>query len=360
MSHDLIMKIALIFVGILVVAAGILFVWLAFGTKKRKQAISVRQSNKRHIEDAVLSILNAPSSHSMQEELEDLKDFVGNSIENFDFLSDTMFKQVQVIEPENETAQHFFFKILEVLDPIGFYSRLLKVGTAPQKAHACKYLSDFSAESEIKNIEKHLNSKNQDLSYYAALALSKLGDEEGVSKFLIDCKDNYQLSHRLVLQLIGEYNKDIKSLANLVFRECDDYIKATVIKSLSKYNFYDFENIYRDALKSQNASLRVAAVTALGSFEDVKFEKQLIIASNDKMWIVRNAAVKALGRLDTENALKNVVRATSDVEWWVRNNAANALIKMDNGLEKAEQILASFDTYASDAVKNALYRSLEN
>ena len=158
------------------------------------------------------------------------------------------------------------------------------------------------------------------------------------------------------MQVLGEYSEDIKNLAGMIMKECDEYTKANVIKSIAKYNFEEFAEIYLEALRSKNATLRVAAAQAIGSFGDEKYERNLIIAANDRMWIVRNAAVKALGNINSARALEAVARATSDGEWWVRYNAAKTLITMRDGMASIDNILSKYDEYASDAIKYVLYR----
>ena len=345
-------------IAICVLIFAIEFIYLFLLAKAQTRKISVYEKNKEYIEDKLNYLFDNPSTENPSDTLMMIKRFIGEKRESFDVLSDIFFERLDNVDSENDYQQRVLFDILNIIDPINFYSNLLKKGNTSEKAHACRMLADYSAEDQSRNIEKHMNSRDVDLSYNSAIALSKLGNEEGVFKFVLGCTNNYTLSHRMVLQLFGEYNKDVKALAALIFRECDDYIKATVIKSIAKYKFDDFEDVYLEALKSDNASLRVAAVTAIGSFNDPKYERELIKTSNDKMWIVRNAAVKALGNLNTETALKSVIRAMGDNEWWVRYNAAKTLIEMDEGMEHIEEILSSTDRYAADSLKYALYRNV--
>jgi len=337
-------------------AIGFLLIWMMMFSINQQKILRSDKTFENFIKDKVNSIVYSASTGSMNIELAQLRDYMGQNTSSYDVFSEAFFEILNSEEAQNEASQKNLFHLLDSIEPIKFYSRMLKRGTAFEKAHACRMLANYAAEDQIKEIEKLLSSKNQELSYSAAMALSKLGDEESVSRFVIGCKDNFRLSRRLVLQLLGEYNDDIKSLANLVFRECDEHTKATVIKSIAKYNFIEFEDIYLESLKSKNATLRVAAILALGNFCDPKYEAYITKAFVDRVWIVRNAAIKALGMINTETAVDIVARATSDPEWWVRYNAAKTLIAMNGGLEAIESILQKYDTYASDAIKYALYR----
>ncbi len=323
--------------------------------KQEKNRVAVFKQNRR-IEEIFYSIINAPSEHTLNDELNQLAKSMGNNRENFDALSAVFFKNLEKAQDGDERLQLALFKILKTVEPVRFYTKLLDSRSPYDKAHACRMLADYSVGEQAKNIEQYLDSDNMELAFSSAMALSKLGNEEGVLKFVASCKDNYRISKRLVCQLLGEYTEDIRVLASLIFTDCDDYTKATVIKSIAKYNIEDFVGIYLEALESKNANLRVAAVTALGNFGDARFESELVSAASDRMWIVRNAAVKALGSLDTLTATETVSRATSDSEWWVRYNATKTLIGMKDGLEYVDEILGKYDNFASDAIKYVLYR----
>ena len=348
-------------VVVIVVSVGValfLFecIWIYSMAKKQEKNHIESEINYRRIIDLFDSIISSPGDSESRKKAAQLKKHLGDSVENFDIFCEKFFDQLNKTNPEDERKQRVLFDLLDVVDPMGFYSKLLRSGSKYKRAHACRKLADFEVGDEIKNIERFLSSKDSELSYNAAMALSQLGVEQGVSKYVVGCRENYQFSHRVLLQLFGEYNEDIKSLASLIFKECDDYIKATVIKSIAKYRFADFEYIYLSALRSKNTTMRVAGLAALGALKNEKYEQEIIRAANDKMWIVRNAAVKALGDIGTPGAVETIVRAISDIEWWVRYNAARTLVNMENGLEHIERILQGYDTYASDAMKYTLYR----
>ena len=346
---------------IIVLCAIILIECILIATKARKQQKD-RESidfEKEYIEIKVDTILSSATEEIMIAEAVVLQQFIGNSMRKYDMLSEKFFEVLAGVQQDDEFKLMAVYKILQVIEPISYYSSLLKNGSKYERANACRKLAEYNATDEIENIEKNLSSRDSELSYNAAMALSELGDVDSISKYVISCNENHNFSHRVVLQLLSEYKEEVNLLATLIFRECDDYIKATVIKAIAKYRFAEFEDIYLSALKSKNVTLRVAALTALGEFGDTKYEKAIVIATNDRYWIVRNAAVKALGNLNTQSAIGTVLRLISDVEWWVRYNAARTLIEMDGGLEQIEKVLKGSDNYASDALKYALYRQAQ-
>lgn len=332
------------------------FIWIFVRAIRQKNMQKKNIYSEKIIREAMSSILESDGGTARKTDLKRLKDALGSKQVFYDILSSEIFDYVERFDELSNSKKNLVSQIIEFVNPIAFYKRKLHAGDAYEKAHACKMLASYGAESEIKSIEKHLKSKNKYLSYSAAMALSKLGDKNNASQFILDSHDNFRVSHRFIIQLFDNYGDDVKGLAAVVLGECDDYIKATVIKAIAKYNFREFEDIYTESLKSENPTLRVAAITALGNFADAEHEQILINAFSDKEWIVRSAAVKALGLIDTPDSLAVVSRATSDPEWWVRYNAARTLVSMTNGLYEVESILSGYDDYAADATKYTLYR----
>ena len=65
-------------------------------------------------------------------------------------------------------------------------------------------------------------------------------------------------------------------------------------------------------------------------------------------------------RFDIDDDVKSGIKEElKDKEWWVRQTAANALIDMNVSISEIEDVLSGYDKYASDAVKYALYRSID-
>jgi HEAT repeat protein len=330
---------------------------LAHMQEKRK---AKREIRKEYIETAMQTIFSGHDKDADLSNLLDgikvLKQFIGNSLYMFNVASECFFKNLENVDEDDENTATVVSMVLRILDPVPFYSRQLKNGNKYQRANACRMLASYNATDEMKNIERQLSSRDNELTYNAAMALAELGNESSISQYIINCKENHSYSYRVLMQLIHEYNDDVKLLAELIFRECDDYIKATVIKAIARYRFAEFESIYVNAVNSRNVTLKVAGITALGELANAKYEDMVARTALDRIWIVRNAAVKALGKINTERSLEIVVHLTSDVEWWVRYNAAKTLILMNGGVEKIDQVLDGKDAYAADALKYALYR----
>ncbi len=353
MSYEL-MAILLLFLALMIIAAE--FLWLFILAERQESHTKKYSEASRQIDAAFDAVLYAPTGESRKEEIAALAEFVGDNPLKMDILSGKILGVLMDGASEEERLEAAV-AVNDAVKPLDFYARLLHEGGTYQKAYACRKVAAFYGEKEIPVIRELAFSRNRDLAYNAAMALSAFGDEDTVVRFILDGEKDARYSHRIILELIMTYTGDLRSLASRLFEQGGDYIKATVIKGLSDYRFPEFEPIYIDGLSSTNINLKIACIRALGRLGKPEYEHALIIAAHDKTWTVRAAAVTELGRMTTPNAADALTEATGDPEWWVRYNAAKALVAADPDLTHVEAVLKGYDKYAADAVKYALYRN---
>ena len=226
--------------------------------------------------------------------------------------------------------------VYEALNPIKLFSDILKSGNKYKIGYACRRLADYDAYDYLEDIYGFSKSKNRNLSYNAAMALSRLGFADGVAEYILRIQDDKRYSSRIVNELFANFSSDRARLASIVFEKCNDYMKTTVINAIAPYNLECFRQLYIDGSRNRDADMRVACVRALGNFADEKNEHALLIAARDKDWVVRSAAVKGLQKLATPAAIERVKEATRDKEWWVRQAAAYSLIDMNVNISEIE------------------------
>jgi len=278
------------------------------------------------------------------DEIISLKKYVGNHEVRMDIITEFIYRFLITDDDETDKEiktkeKQICVRIFHELNPNSFYKNMLSKGNQFQKAFACRKLSEFNAVENTKTIRGFTNSGNIELKYHSVMALSALGDHDGlVAAFTGAPINKSNFSHRIMLEVLDSYTGDRAALVKDILKKCNDYIKSIVIKSVAKYND------------------RIASIRALGSLGDTQYEHELIIMTNDKEWSVRAAAVKSLSKYHSEKAVQAMIKATQDQNWWVRNNAAKTLVDMDEGLVYSKQIINGYDRYAADAVKSAIYK----
>lgn len=336
------------------------YLWLAILSKRQSDNYNKYETVSRKVAQMVEGILYSPTALSRKNETEALKELMGDDYKIFEMISAQLcFWEEYGDENTLENKIEVIDGIYDVLDPVKLFSDLLKANNKYTVGYACRRLADFDAYDYLNDILELSEGKNRDVAYHAAMALSRYGYAEGVAKFIIRIENDKQYSFRLVNELFDNFSADKAELASMVFSECKEYMKITVIKAISHYRLFEFEQMYIEGMSSKNSAMRIACIKALGDLANPENEQFLITATHDKDWVVRSSAVKGLGKIDTPNALEGIKEATKDKEWWVRQAAAGALIEMNVSISDIEDILSGYDKYAADAVKYALYRSVD-
>mgnify|MGYP000848841416 FL=1 len=342
-------------IGICLLVIVLQYIWLSVLAYRQEAHVRKYDNAAIKIDEKLELILFAPTLASMNSEIEALGKFVGKDPIKMDTLS-TRTLALLTSDQSDSRQKAAVVAVNDRLKPLDFYIKMLRNGDSYEKAYACRKAAVYYAESELPTIRRLSKSKNRELAYNAAMALSIFGDEETLVEIIQSYEQNYDYSYRIILELMSFYTGDLVSLASKVFQNCDEYIKTIVIKGLSDYMLSEFETVYLQGLMSKNPNLKAACIRALGKIGKPEYEHKLIVAAHDINWVVRSAAVKALKKMNSDRVKKTLVEATRDTEWWVRYNAAKSLVRIDSDLTYVESVLEGYDKYGSDAVKYVLYR----
>lgn len=333
------------------------YIWLYILSARSEEKTTKYREAEIEITSRIETIIYSPTKISQESEVNELKEYVKSDRVKMDILTEKMMGLISETNDDKQEIQHMaFYAIYMAIDPTDYYTSVLMNGNIYDKAFACRKLSDYYAQGKIQTIRKLAFSKNKDLSYNAAITLSILGDEEGVLQVILGYEKNYELSHRIIVEMLEKYSGDFKNLAQMLLSQGNEYIRAAVVKALAKHKFDSFEKTYLRYLQEGSINLKIASLRALGMLAKSEYEHDLIIASNHKEWAVRSAAVKAMRKMPTENIFHAISLSTKDPEWWVRYNAAKTLVAMDHDRTHVEKILKGYDRFATEAVKHALYQ----
>ena len=334
------------------------YLWLYLLSKKNEEILIQRREINARIHSMMEAFLYSPTVLSRENELSSLIKYIGNDYVKKDEASVQLFQIMHRVKDISPQKLEALDRLYEKLDPIGFYSQRLEKGNYYEKSYASRRLADFNATEKIESIRKLLDDKHPDVVYNAAMALSELSDIDSVALFAKKCESNRYYSHRVLLEMLQAYRGDRAELLKRLYKDCNNYIKATVIKAYTTDCLDTITDIYIEGLMSKDTNLKIACVKALAQFGNPEYEQKMAIALNDKNWIARLAAVSGLEKIATETALESLVKAAQDEEWWVRSAAAKAIVNNDFQLLYVERILSGYDKYAADSVKNALYKQI--
>ncbi len=332
------------------------FLWLRRLSKRHESCRKRRAMINRKIDDRLDLIFKSSDRDDMRRKILGLKKFAEENSPGMRILCSKLLDYAD--RPTiSQTCQNVVSELIKIIKPMEYYKLVLKNGDPYQKARICREIANHGRKEAIPDIRPMADSKNKDLSYNSAMALSVLGDEGSVVDFILNCEKNYEYSHRIIIEVLEKYAGNISSLARRLIAQGDEYIRVSVIKGIAKYRLSEFEETYLQGLNSRNMDMKIACIRALGKIADPKSERSLIIETHDLNWQVRAAAVEELSNFQTETGMKAVTEAIQDTDWWVRHNAAKSLIRMDASHKYVYAVLKGYDKYASDAVKNELSKA---
>ena len=320
-------------------------------TDEKTEYIEVR----RRLKILVAGLLGAPTARSRRGELKLMKEVVGDNDRYFDMVSNAIDdRREEGLDPllMDEIEQN----AVEILDPIAIFDKLLNEGDVYQRSYACRRLADLEATDYVVKFRELSKEKDRDLAYNAGMALSQLGDSEGVAEFVISIQNDRGYSNRIVNELFDEFLGDRVELVGLLLDRCNDYMKTAVIKAIENFKLDKFRPVFREGATGNDKQLKIACIRALAAFGDPNDEQIFQMGATDQDWVIRSASVKGLSRLKTKSALETVRIAMYDKEWWVRRTAASSLLEMGVAPAVLEEILAGSDRFAADALKSELYK----
>ncbi|MDD6095784.1 MAG: HEAT repeat domain-containing protein [Clostridia bacterium] len=336
------------------------YLWLSLLAKEQEDHKNKYTAAAKKIESMVEGILYSPTEQSRKNETEALKKLMGDDPHLFEIISAQLcFWEEYGGDDAFENKAEVIDSVYEALDPVKLFSDILKSGNKYKIGYACRRLADYDAYDYLGDIYDLSKSRNRNVAYNAAMALSRLGYAEGVAEYVLRIENDKRYSFRIINELFAGFSADRAELADLIFEKCDSYMKAVVVKAIAPYGIKRFRQLFIDGTVSKNTDMRIACVKALGELADPRDEHLLLTAAKDKDWVVRSSAVKGLQKLATPAAVQGVKDATKDKEWWVRQAAAYSLVDMNVNISEIEDVLSGYDKYASDAVKYALYRAVD-
>lgn len=340
-------------IAVCVLLLGGEYLWLTVAAKKQEKNSKKYTLAEEKIRIIINEIFSCGEASVRREQITLLNELTDGDTHILDIIDSVI--------PEFEEKSNYIRitdEIHELLEPKKLYFGILNSGDKHKLGYACRRLADHGAFEYTEEIYSLSKSRDRDIAYNAAMALSVLGFSDGVCEYISEIENDKGYSFRIVQEIFSVFGFDREALAERILKNCGNYMKSVVIKAITPYGLKGFYNIFIEGLESEDINMRVACVKALGQIAERQDEKVLLIAANDSDWQVRSAAIKSISKFDTDAAVQCVKNAVGDSEWWVRRSAANTLVNMNVSPEIIEDILYGDDKYASEALKYALSRSM--
>jgi HEAT repeat protein len=236
--------------------------------------------------------------------------------------------------------------------------RWLHDGAPYRRMRACYLLGLMKSISSTKELSKALVDSNPAVVSSAVIALGEIHDSETVPEFVnlfSGCGYTHAWLISAILPIFGagiyEHVRPIL-LSDRLSREKRLLLLKVVANLRIGEGFRDFRGIYEN---SRDLDIRVNALKAIGSINDLSAVKLVFDALTDDAWEIRAVACNAVGDMSLKGAAYRLIPLLKDSQYYVRRNAAGALLKLGQlGVMTLVSYLEIDDAYARDTIVQAL------
>ena len=342
--------------------------WLYVLSQHQEEYLSKRNDEIKTANALLDAVLGSPSPQARESEMKKLEETSKQSTDMLLCLVAAFTRYDKNREKLSDERKMVLDEALRRFDPTPKLIEAMQHENKYTKAYICRCIGDLKAKEAVPELRQCLDAKNQTLRYNAGMALSSIGDEEGVLRFLMLCENEKDYSPRLFYELIGKYSGDKVSLIRNYFaNEPDenspyrnpalfDQMRVTLIHAVRNDRLTELKDLYIEGFLGKLPQLRLACVKAMSAIGSIDLKKYLIIASRDNDWLIRLACIPGLEKIGDTDSLETLAKITTDEQWWIRRRAAEALVRADVKMLYVEKIIQEYDRFAADAVKEVLYK----
>ena len=150
------------------------YLWLAILAKRQEDDKNKYEVAAQKIQSMVEGILYSPTETSRQNEIEKLKELMGEDTRMFEMISAQLCFWEEYGDDQtlgNKAA--VIDSVYAALDPVKLFSDILHSGNKYKVGYACRRLADFDAYDYLSEIYELSKGKNRSIAYNAAMALAR-------------------------------------------------------------------------------------------------------------------------------------------------------------------------------------------
>ncbi len=227
-----------------------------------------------------------------------------------------------------------------------------------RRMRACYLLGLMKSRASIENLSAILLDSNPAVVSAAIVAMGEIRDSLTVPA-LVRFYNRARFSHAwliaAILPIFGEtiYEHIRPSLLSEGLPNEKKVLLLKVVANLRiGESFNDLRGLY---LSSNDLDIRVNALKAIGSINDLSAVKLVFDALTDEAWEIRAVSCNIVGEMSLKGAAYRLIPLLKDRNYYVRRNAARALLGLGQlGIMTLVSYLEIDDRYARDAIVQTL------
>jgi HEAT repeat protein len=227
-----------------------------------------------------------------------------------------------------------------------------------RRMRACYLLGLMKSRTSTKELSKTLSDFNPAVVSAAIITHGEIRDSQTIPT-LVSYFNSSSFAHAWLIAAIfpifgGAIYEHIRP--SLLSDELPIEKKVLLLKVITNLrigeSFRDLRGLYGS---SSDLDIRVNALKAIGSINDLSAVKLVFDALTDESWEIRAVACNTVGEMSLKGAAYRLIPLLKDEHYYVRRNAARALLGLGQiGIMTLVSYLEIDDTYARDAIVQTL------
>ncbi len=207
-------------------------------------------------------------------------------------------------------------------------------------------------------LKKNLFDRDEDVSYFAMLALGQIKISASARILLEYLRSNISSGYKIV-SILEKFPADNIVPIVLEYVQCSDaLVRFWSIKLLSRFPDIDLVSLLERFSKDESADVRAASCECLGMWGYQEAKDCLVTALSDRAWFVRMHAIRSLYKIAGQFCLPDIVPLIRDESWFVKESVEAIMSRhIDTVLPVIRECLADYDDNSKFACVNALVDS---
>ncbi len=199
-------------------------------------------------------------------------------------------------------------------------------GNKWRRIEAILALGYTGSEASLGILKSNLFNKDEDISYFSALALCQIKNMDSAQALLRFLKKRPATGYKIV-SLLGQFPPEISSAVIKLTQDKDPSLRVWAIRIMTDTKSVAYTDQIAKLAKDESAEVRAAVCQFLGMGGDKDSTKILEVCLKDEVWLVRAQAAQALEKILAEKCVGLIFDLIKDNSWLVIDSVKKILIK---------------------------------
>lgn len=255
----------------------------------------------------------------------------------------------------NESEQQLFKDCFVSADKIkALESSAKKRRGRWRRIEAIMALGYIQAESSPEILRELLYSKDDEISYFSALAIGRIGTQASAGILMRFLKERPRL-RRKIASILESLNPGVTEEVIKFADDPEPDVRAWAARLLAKSVSKEYIKKVEALTEDESPDVRAASCESLAKLNDKDSKKILTKRLKDDTWFVRMHAVRAISKIFGKDAISEIFTLLNDGSILVLEGVKRAMAdNIDAALPYIHKILAGDDEPAKKVCKEAL------